>query len=68
MTMSERWLIGGIAAVLGAIFSFLVNQVLINTSRLATLENQVLTLERTHLDLKGEIRDHRAFTETRKAP
>ena len=63
MTNTARWLIGALAAILGTLFSFIVNQVVVNTSRLATLEQRMMNGEQFAVEMRLDLKEHRATTE-----
>ena len=57
-------LIGALFSILMGLTSWLLGTVTANSSRIAVLEQQVLTSVRDVVELKVEIKEHRTITET----
>jgi hypothetical protein len=64
MTTTERMLVAALFSILMGLTSWLLGTVTANSSRIAVLEQQVLTSVRDVVELKVEIKEHRTITET----
>jgi len=73
----DRWLIGGLVGALSVILwwmlldlrndlRLLTAVVGINGNRITTVESRLSAIEAAHIELKLDLKEHRAFTENGK--